>query len=245
MSDVKKGVGSEVRPYCYNSVDMPAKPRKKDEFVDRNKRWNNEADIYKEKAMEEAARILDIANEEACLIKKEALEQGRSEGYEDGYQQGCKKAREEYDIRLQQELQSMQDELEKAIEEISIQKDKCMEQYIDSLKNVVLSIGEKIIRTSLQSSGEVIKRMIIAATDKMKRTEWAKIYITKYDYDFMVKADSTMVGELTYLSDNIKLVVMEQGDPGTCIIELPNEIIDASVSTQLENIKDILNNARL
>lgn len=245
MSDVNKGVGSEVRPYCFNSVEMPVKPRKKDEFVDRSKRWNNENDIYKEKAMEEAAKILNLANEEAGLIKKEALEKGYREGYESGYEDGCIKAKEEYDSRLQLELQSMQDELEKAIEEITLQKDKYMEQYIDSLKNVVLAIGEKIIRTSLQSSGEVIKRMIIAATDKMKHTEWAKIYITKYDYDFMVKADSSMVGELTYLSDNIKLVVMEQGDPGTCIIELPNEIIDASVSTQLENIKDILNNARL
>ena len=40
-------------------------------------------------------------------------------------------------------------------------------------------------------------------------------------------------------------VYKRQGEEGTCIIELPDEIIDASVGTQMENIKDILNNVRV
>ena len=43
----------------------------------------------------------------------------------------------------------------------------------------------------------------------------------------------------------MKIVMMEEAEEGTCIIEMPNEIIDASAATQLENVKDILNNARL
>ena len=38
---------------------------------------------------------------------------------------------------------------------------------------------------------------------------------------------------------------MDHEEAGTCIIELPDEIIDASVGTQIENIKDIINNARV
>ena len=34
-------------------------------------------------------------------------------------------------------------------------------------------------------------------------------------------------------------------ESGTCIVELPNEIIDVSAGTQLENISGILENARL
>ena len=41
----------------------------------------------------------------------------------------------------------------------------------------------------------------------------------------------------------MKIVVMEE-EPGTCIIELPSEIIDLSTGTQLENIRGILENAR-
>ena len=56
---------------------------------------------------------------------------------------------------------------------------------------------------------------------------------------------SEFLDAMSKLSENIKIITMDNGEEGTCIIELPDEIIDASVSTQLENIKDILNNVRV
>ena len=38
---------------------------------------------------------------------------------------------------------------------------------------------------------------------------------------------------------------MDKEDSGNCIIEMPEEIIDISVDTQLENIKEILQNIRV
>ena len=59
-----------------------------------------------------------------------------------------------------------------------------------------------------------------------------------------MEVDTEFLEALSGLSDNIKIITMDNGEDGTCIIELPDEIIDASVGTQLENIKDILNNVR-
>ena len=33
---------------------------------------------------------------------------------------------------------------------------------------------------------------------------------------------------------------MEDDESGTCIVETPEEIVDASVSTQMSNIRDVL-----
>ena len=105
-------------------------------------------------------------------------------------------------------------------------------------------MAEKIIQTSLQSSGDIIKRMILAATDKLRKKQWAKIYVTKCESGISMEVDTEFLEALSSLSDNIKIITMDNGEDGTCIIELPDEIIDASVGTQLENIKDILNNVR-
>lgn len=59
-----------------------------------------------------------------------------------------------------------------------------------------------------------------------------------------MEVDAEFMDALAHLSDSIKIIAMDNGEEGTCIIELPDEIIDASVGTQLENIKDILNNVR-
>ena len=83
--------------------------------------------------------------------------------------------------------------------------------------------------------------MIISATEKLKKTAWVKIYIDKYDYDMMMEADADVIDELSRISDNVKFIVMDKETSGSCIIE----IVDVSVNTQLENIKDILENVRL
>ncbi len=51
--------------------------------------------------------------------------------------------------------------------------------------------------------------------------------------------------ELSNLSDTVKVIIMDGEEPGTCIVERPDEIIDVSVGTQLENIREIMNNARI
>ena len=82
-------------------------------------------------------------------------------------------------------------------------------------------------------------------TEKLKKTAWVKIYIDKCDYDMMMKADADILDELSHLSDNIKFIVMDKEERGNCIIEMPEEIVDVSVNTQIENIKDILENVRV
>lgn len=102
-----------------------------------------------------------------------------------------------------------------------------------------------MIQTSIRSSEEIVKRMILRATEKLKKRQWAKIYVTKCNTEVNMEVDAEFLESLSHLSDNLKIITMNNGEEGTCIIELPDEVIDASVGTQLENIKDILNNVRV
>lgn len=38
---------------------------------------------------------------------------------------------------------------------------------------------------------------------------------------------------------------MENEAPGTCILEFPDKVIDASTNTQIENIKEIISSSRI
>lgn len=201
-------------------------------------------DIF-EDAIAQAEEILEKAREEAEHIRSLAEEEGRQAGYENGYEDGYKQAYADHKIKLDHEMDQFLREMKDSIEEVTQKKQLILDRYIDDLKRVTLAIAEKVIQTSLRTSGEVVKRMILAATSKLKKTQWAKVYITKSSLSIPLQGDVALLKELTYLSENIKLIAMESEEEGTCIIELPEEVIDASVSTQLENIRDILNNARL
>ena len=49
-----------------------------------------------------------------------------------------------------------------------------------------------------------------------------------------------LMSSLASVSDHVKIIPMNDDEPGTCIIEMPDEIIDASASTQLANIRELL-----
>lgn len=138
-----------------------------------------------------------------------------------------------------------QGELINYVKGLGEEKDKILEKYIDDLKNIALSIGEKIVQTSLKTSEDVIERMILAATEKLKKAAWAKIYIGSGREPLDIQGDAEFLHSLSKLADSVKVIMMDEEEKGTCIVELPDEIIDISVGAQLENIKEILNNARL
>lgn len=193
-----------------------------------------------EEARLEAQRMLEDARAQCDQMRMDALEEGRSAGYKVGYEEGQKESL----LLREQALQEFRQDMSELIGSVEKEKTALLEKYQDDLKDIALTIAEKVIHTSLKSSEKVIHRMIIAATDKLKKTEWAKIYISKAETELAMSADTELLNALSHLSDHVKIVSMDNGEEGVCIIELPDEIIDASVNTQLENIKDIMNNAR-
>lgn len=209
---------------------------------EQEQRYASEAanEIIRE-AEEKAKQILADAREQADILRQKSFR----DGHEEGRQEGRREAYEEQRRLLDEEIRQLQTNAADVIKSISIEKAKLLEQYVDDLKRISLAIAEKIIQTSLQSSGDIVKRMILAATDKITKKQWAKIYLTKCDTNISMDVDTEFLDAMSKLSDNIKIITMDNGEEGTCIIELPDEIIDASVSTQLENIKDILNNVRV
>ena len=237
LSDMSK-YGESVSEYTY----LP------DAFFDRAAPESavslTDADIQAKELLKQARiqadKILSDTRSQCEMLREHAYKEGKAEGYAAGKQQ----AFEEYTEEWNKNISAFRNETAHAIEDITRAKERMLEKYNDDLKQLTITIAEKIIHISLESSGEVIRRMITDATDKLKKRQWAKIYIAKCDTELSIKADSEFLAALARLSDNVKVVAMDSAEAGTCIIELPDAIIDASVTTQIENIKGILNNAK-
>lgn len=201
------------------------------------------AEMLMQETIRKTEALLESAKREAEEIKAQAYKEGFAQGEQDGREEGRRLALEEEQAIAKERIHEMENKIAQYVTDMGNQKDKILEEYLDDLKNISLAIGEKIVQTSLKSSSEVIKKMIIAATEKLKKTAWAKIYVAGSN-EMDLQGDAQLLRELSKLSDNVKIVMMDDTEPGTCIIELPHEIIDISASSQMENIRDILNNAR-
>ena len=209
------------------------------------------AQIQAEQILEDARRraeeILENAEREAQAKAEELYESSRQAGLEagraEGILQGTAQAMEE-----NRQVQARQMELEAAeiqqfLDKAGAALDRQMDENVEELRDLALAIAEKVISVSLKSSSEVICRMIQTAVDKRKRREWAHIYIAECDAKHLVKLPASLTAALASLSDRVRIIPMADDESGTCIIEMPDEIIDASAATQMENIRGLLADA--
>ena len=194
-------------------------------------------------AKREAAEILEQAREAAKLEAEEIYRTAQEEGRQDGYQEGVAQAMEEG--KAQQELAAarMQDEVEKFLEQASATLDRQLDENLNELRDLAIAIAEKVVCISLRSSTEIIGRMVQAALDKRKHREWIHIYISESDAKRMSQIPASLAAAVSGISDRVRIIPMADDDSGTCVIEMPDEIIDASASTQMGNIRALLSNS--
>ena len=203
-----------------------------------------QADALLRDARREAEDYVETYKQQAIAEFESELEKQRfkaqKEGYDAGYAAGMTEAMAEAKVERNklaaEQIRAVTDFLESAARA----RDRLFDENREEMKNLAMAIAEKVIQVSLKNSSDILLRMVDAATDTHKRCEWAHIYVA--DCDVKGKAFTTpeLTKALSHISDRVRVIPMADDESGTCIVELPDAILDASVSTQLSNIREVL-----
>ena len=199
-----------------------------------------QAELILKQAREEAEQFVEQARAEVQQELDGIRAGARDEGYREGYAQGTAKAMEDAIRDREAAAERMEKDVAEFLEKASLAREEMLGQTREEMLDLCIAIAEKVVRVSLRSSSEVIVRMIQAATERLKRQEWVHIYISGCDAKGAAQISPALTTALGALSQHVKIVPMGDDESGTCIVETPEEIIDASVSTQMSNIRDIL-----
>lgn len=202
-----------------------------------------QADEIVAQARKEGEALLEQYRQQAAQELEEAREAARQEGFQEGYAQGMAQAQEEGKAAAQETLRRQGEQVKEFLEQATRAREDLMEQTKSELCDLSMAVAEKIIHISLKSSQDVILRMIQMATQRLRRREWVHIYVGGCDARQLAQITPELTTSLASLSDHIKVIPMANDESGTCIIEMPDEIIDASASTQLNNLRDILHSS--
>lgn len=203
-----------------------------------------QADSILRDARHQAEEILDKARVEAELeasrIFEEARQAGSETGYTEGLRRGLEQAAEDNEKFQEEQAAKMGQEVKRFLERAGDTLDRQLDENVSQLRDLAIAVAEKVICISLKTSEGVIGRMIQTALEKRKRREWVHIYIAECDAKTLSPMPASLASALTAVSDRVRIIPMSDDESGTCIIEMPNEIVDASVGTQLNNIRNLL-----
>lgn len=205
-----------------------------------------DADAVREKILrmtnDERQSILNEAQSEVIHIQNNAqkaaediINQAKEEYdkiLEEARQEGLKKGIEEKSRAVEDMFKS----IEKTLDEMKESQILYMQDYAKEIKGLSLQIAEKIIGHKIEENDLFLMDTIKSVLRTVRDAKWITVEIS----DKLPKLVEMVIEEMSTSGNNPKIEVqtIKDADKGTCVIQLSDRVIDASIATQLKNIEE-------
>lgn len=206
------------------------------ELSEKGKKAFEEIELQKSKIISEAIlsakKMKDDAEKESLILKETA----KKEGYDEGFAQGKKEA-------LEQEKKYIEDVV-KLLSEINKAKEELYNSYENEILDLAYQITQKITLSEIQTDKNIIFNIVKQALKNFRNSDFVKISLAKCDVEANVVTDEAFLKKIAGNINNIEIELLPDAKSGTVILDNDKEIIDASVPTQLDLLKEIMNNSK-
>lgn len=183
-------------------------------------------------AQQEAERIISDAQTSAVSIKVQAQTQGYNEGFEKGNAEAISKLRDSFEA------------VQKLIEKINESKEQMYIKNENELLDLAYEMAEKITLSEIKSDKEIIFAIVKQACKSFRNSEYIKISLAGCDVEKTVVSDAKLIKSLANGIPEVEVEVLKDAESGTVLIDNDSEIIDASVGTQLDFLKQVYNSSK-
>jgi flagellar assembly protein FliH len=151
--------------------------------------------------------------------------------FDEGVQEGRRQADEDFGTSART--------LYSACNQLARLHETILRNNLDEMHRLVLQISEKIIRHSVTEQGDTILATIEDAIRLAVKSEEFQIRINPSDLGIIQQKKNTIINEISGLS-NISLKADSMIERGGCLLESSNCTVDATLSGQLQAIKEAL-----
>lgn len=208
----------------------------------------NQREIIIKEAEEQAYKIINAAKKDAqaeiAECKKRAyedgynagMEVGKNKGYGEGYDLGQAKVSE---VLLEQNKEKLK-EIADMIKVIEYEKLDIISKHESELTKLSIEIAEKIIRNEIDKRDDIVLGIIKNVIKDYRNVEWIKLYISDKDSVVTIQADKKLLNELKKIAKDVKIEVVDELEKGSVIVESADGIVEASIDTQLKNLKEMV-----
>lgn len=193
----------------------------------------NELEAQKEEIISQAKfqahSIVQDSYKEADMIKIQAREQARAEGFEAGKKEAC--------LATESQLKAVV----QLLAELNSQKEKVYINNENELIDLAYDMTKKITLSEIKTDKDIIFTIVKQACRNFRNSDYVKISLAKCDFSETVITDEKLLKKIAGNIPEVEIELLHDAESGTVILDNDNEIIDASVTTQLDFLKEVLN----
>ncbi len=183
-----------------------------------------EIDLKLQQAQEQADMIIAEAQNQAQDIRNNAIEQGRQEGYDAGYQEGVAAAES-----LKEEVEQQRGDLEKEYQQL-------VDELEPEMVDVLTQIYEHVFNIELRDHTAIILYLLKSTLSRIEPGKDLIVHVSSDDYDDVMDEKENLDSCIT--SPNTTMEIIE--DPllkaNECMVESDSGVFDCSLGVELSEI---------
>jgi len=155
---------------------------------------------------------------------RQAVEQARTAAFREGEAAGRE--------RSATELRSMLEKLARSIEELALLRPRFRKEAEADMVRLAMAVARRVIRREMAVDPEALHGLAMAALEKLGSQEIHRVRVSP-----SLAHEMRLLLEKSPGRESVEIVEDSTGEPGTVVFETQRGNLDASVSTQLEEIE--------
>ncbi|WP_194287272.1 flagellar assembly protein FliH [Gracilibacillus oryzae] len=181
--------------------------------------------------LEQTRREIAKQKEDWERERAQYVQQAQQEGYQQGFQQGEQDSLNQY--------QSLIDKANGLIELANQDYYQTLAQMDEQIIQIAMAVAEKVVNITLDENKESFYHLVKKAIEQVKEQPKIKVYVHPDHYQLLLD-NKDELQTITYNQADL-LIFNDSGlAQGQAFIETPYGKIDASVETQLEEVRNRL-----
>ncbi|MCR4903198.1 MAG: type III secretion system stator protein SctL [Butyrivibrio sp.] len=175
-------------------------------------------------AQAQAQAIIDNAQAQAEQIMNEYAEQGRAQGYQEGFDQGKREAdnivaqANEDRVRLEGEYQQLVDELEP--------------QMVDALTDIF----EHVFNIDFREDKSIVLHLLQNTLSRVEPGNNMIVHVSSMDYDMVTDERNRLEEAVTTPNASLEIIEDPMLKENECIVETDGGVFDCSVGVELSEL---------
>lgn len=171
--------------------------------------------------------VLPAFEEPKVLSGEDLKELAWKEGFEEGYAEGLRKAKEDVEKVLSR--------LRKVLSDLEGIRQRILAQCERDLLELSLEIAKKVIRRELEIDKSGLLELVRESIRKVTEADLIKVHLSPEDFEYIRTHKADVLREFNGTA-KLLLYPDPKVEPGGCFVETDFAEVDARLSTQLEEI---------
>lgn len=173
------------------------------------------------RARQERDEMLEKAREDAAFLKEQAAKEGRETAYE----------------QMKVSIDDCLQQVSSLLDDLQLRQRQFIQKYSDGLSMLAVDIAEKVLNMRIARDDSEMIELVHQAVSSVKNADWISVEVSDKMQGLIERLETEFAQQA---AGGPRVDIMAVDAPvGACVLHTPEEVIDASVPVQIENVREL------